>query len=83
MLGLGISIDYTRISYLSNTDYIISNNKIYAIANTDGTITLIEPVVSLHYYYNFAKNLFLGINMNARDLKLYQYIVSIGGGVKF
>jgi hypothetical protein len=83
LLGLGISIDYTRTSYLSNTDYIISNNKIYTIANTDATITLIEPVISLHYYYNFTKNLFLGINMNARDLKLYQYIIGIGGGVKF
>ena len=83
LLGLGISIDYTRISYLSNTDYIIINDKTYTIADTDGTISLIEPIFSLHYYYNLNKNLFLGFSINARDLKLYQYTVGIGGGVKF
>jgi hypothetical protein len=83
LLGLGISIDYTRISYLSNTDYLIVDDKIYTIADTDGTISLLEPVFDLRYYYNFTKDLYLGFNVNVRDLKLYQYVIGIGGGVKF
>jgi len=83
LFGLGISMDYTRTSYLSNTDYIISNGKIYTTADTDGTFSLIEPVFSLHYFYNINKNMFLGFNVNARNIKLYQYLIEIGGGIKF
>lgn len=83
LIGLGISIDFTRTSYLSNTDFIEKDDKIYTIADTDGIISLLEPVISLHYYYHTKRNMFWGINLNARDLKLYQYIVGIGGGIKF
>ncbi len=82
LLGLGISVDFTRTSYLSNTDYIISDDKIYTIADTDGIISILEPVFNFHYYYSFSKNLQLGININARDINFYQYIMGVGACVK-
>jgi hypothetical protein len=83
LIGLGISIDYTRASYLSNTDYVIIDNEIYTTADTDGTISLIAPVFNIYYYYNISKNLFLGLSVNARDFKLYQSLIGISGGVSF
>ena len=83
LLGLGVSIDYTRTSYLSNTDYFIIDDEIYTTADTDGTFSLIVPVFNMHYYYNFNKNMFLGCNVNIRDLSLYQYIIGLGAGIKF
>lgn len=83
LLGLGISIDYTRTSYLSNKDYIISDDKIYTLADTEGTISILEAIFDIRYYYNFKHNMFCGINASARDFNFYQYIIGIGGGVKF
>jgi len=83
LLGLGISIDYTKTSYSTIADSITIDDKAYSTASTNSTISLLEPIFSMHYYYNLSKNVFLGININARDLKLYQYVVGIGAGVKF
>jgi len=83
LLGLGISVDYTKTSYLSISDSIAIDDKVYSTANTNSTISLLEPIFSMHYYYNLSKNVFLGFNINARDLKLYQYVIGVGGGVKF
>jgi hypothetical protein len=83
LLGIGISVDYTRTSSLSNSDFFVIDDKIYTTADTYGIMSLLEPVIDLRYYHNFTNNLYLGFNINARDWRLYEYVVGIGGGVKF
>ncbi len=83
LIGMGFSMDYTRTSYLSNTDYIVVDNEIYTTADTDGTISLIVPVFNLYYYFNFSKNLFIGLCVNVRDFAFYQSMAGISGGVRF
>lgn len=83
LLGLGITLDYTVTSQLSGSDYLSNNDKTYAIADTEASISLLEPVFSLHYYHCPAGKFFFGMNLNARDWNLYEYMVQLGGGVKF
>ena len=49
----------------------------YTTADTDGTISFPEPIFSLYYNYNFNKNIFPGLNINACDLKLHQYYLEL------
>jgi len=83
LLGVGVSLDFTRTSYLSNTDFTVVNDKIYTIADTDGLISFMIPVFDIYYAYNLKNNFYLGLHYNGRDVHLYQSLIGINASVKF
>jgi hypothetical protein len=83
LLGIGVCNDYTVTSYSNTTDYLVISDNRYTTNETDRMISFGGPVLDIRYYYNFSKNLYLGLNLNTRDLDFSQYTVGIGGGVAF
>jgi hypothetical protein len=82
-LGIGLSTKYTSYLEILPDDFIYNSGKFYTLSEGNATITLLEPVFNIQYYYRLKNNIYIGMNLNARDLSFHQKIFSLGFGVGF
>ena len=82
-LGIGLSTKYTSYLEILPDDFIYDKGKFYTLSEGNATLTLLEPVFNIQYYYRLKNNIYIGMNLNARDLSFHQKIFSFGFGVGF
>jgi hypothetical protein len=81
LLGLGVAFQYDKTSTNMRSNMVVPHILNAPPPESIATFSIIEPIMSLHYYYALNEKLSLGANANIRDLSFNQYIIGAGIGI--